>query len=61
MPHLHGEAFQEFQVPAGQVLIRRKEAEPINSPMLCHSSGRGWGGGRGFEFPRQQRRGIPTA
>jgi hypothetical protein len=28
MPHLHGEAFQESQVLAEQVLIRRQEVEP---------------------------------
>lgn len=33
--HVHREAFQEFQVLAGQVLIQRKEAEPVTSPRLC--------------------------
>jgi hypothetical protein len=31
---LHREAFQKFQVLAGEVLIRRKEANPIISPRL---------------------------
>lgn len=34
MPRLHGETFQEFQVFAGQVFIRRKEIEPVISPKL---------------------------
>lgn len=34
MLHLHGEAVQEFQVLAGQVLIRSKETEPVISPRL---------------------------
>jgi hypothetical protein len=34
-PHVHGETFQESQVLAGQVLIRRKEAGPVISARLC--------------------------
>lgn len=28
IPHLHGEAFQEFQVLVGQAVIQKKEVEP---------------------------------
>jgi hypothetical protein len=28
MPHLHGKAFQEFQVLVGQAVIQKKEVEP---------------------------------
>ena len=32
MPHLHGEAFQESQVLAGWVLIRKEEVELVHLP-----------------------------
>jgi len=31
---VHGKPFQEFQMLAGQVLIR-ETAEPVSSPRLC--------------------------
>lgn len=34
MLHLHGKAFQEISGLAGQVLTRRKKAEPVISPRL---------------------------
>ena len=34
IPHLHGEAFQEFQVLVGLVLNRRKEIELVISKAM---------------------------
>jgi hypothetical protein len=47
IPHLNGQAFQEFRnlLLARMILIRRKEAEPIILPKARrHSSERGMGG-----------------
>ena len=59
-PHVHGETFQESQVLAGQVLIRRKEAGPVISARLCDIPRVGDEGVRLPDKVRQRRRGSHT-